>query len=50
MAALEVIHTYSLVHDGLSAVDNDEYRRGKKTTHAGSGEAVGMLARAAPVK
>ena len=34
MAAIEMIHTYSLVHDDLPAMDNDEYRRGKKTTHA----------------
>ena len=34
MAAIEMIHTYSLIHDDLPAMDNDEYRRGKKTTHA----------------
>ena len=34
MAGIEMIHTYSLVHDDLPAMDNDEYRRGKKTTHA----------------
>lgn len=34
MAAIEMIHTYSLVHDDLPAMDNDEYRRGKKSTHA----------------
>ena len=44
MAALEMIHTYSLVHDDLPAMDNDEYRRGKKTTHAVFGEAMGILA------
>ena len=44
MAAIEMIHTYSLVHDDLPAMDNDEYRRGKKTTHAVYGEAMGMLA------
>ncbi len=44
MAALEMIHTYSLVHDDLPAMDNDEYRRGKKTTHAVYGEAMGILA------
>lgn len=44
MAAIEMIHTYSLVHDDLSAMDNDEYRRGKKTTHAVYGEAMGILA------
>ena len=44
MAAMEVIHTYSLVHDDLPAMDNDKYRRGKKTTHAQFGEAMGILA------
>lgn len=44
MAALEMIHTYSLVHDDLPAMDNDEYRRGKKTTHVVYGEAMGILA------
>ena len=44
MAAIEMIHTYSLVHDDLPAMDNDEYRRGKKTTHARFGEAMGILA------
>ena len=44
MAAMECIHTYSLVHDDLPAMDNDEYRRGKKTTHAVYGEAMGILA------
>lgn len=43
MAAIEMIHTYSLVHDDLPAMDNDEYRRGKKTTHAEYGEAMGIL-------
>lgn len=43
MAAIEMIHTYSLVHDDLPALDNDEYRRGKKTTHAEYGEALGVL-------
>ncbi len=43
-AAIEMIHTYSLVHDDLPAMDNDEYRRGKKTTHAVFGEAMGILA------
>lgn len=43
-AAIEMIHTYSLVHDDLPAMDNDEYRRGKKTTHAVYGEAMGILA------
>lgn len=44
MAAIEMIHTYSLVHDDLPAMDNDEYRRGKKTTHAKYGENFGILA------
>ena len=44
MAAIEMIHTYSLVHDDLPAMDNDEYRRGKKTAHAVYGEAMGILA------
>lgn len=44
MAAIEMIHTYSLVHDDLPAMDNDEYRRGKMTTHAAYGEAFGILA------
>lgn len=44
MAAIEMIHTYSLVHDDLPAMDNDEYRRGKKTTHAVYGEGMGVLA------
>ena len=44
MAAMEMIHTYSLVHDDLPAMDNDEYRRGKLTTHAKFGHAMGVLA------
>ena len=44
MAAMEMIHTYSLVHDDLPAMDNDEYRRGRKTTHIMYGEAMGILA------
>ncbi len=44
MAAMEMIHTYSLVHDDLPAMDNDEYRRGRKTTHTVYGEAMGILA------
>ena len=44
MAALEMIHTYSLVHDDLPAMDNDEYRRGRKTTHIVYGEDMGILA------
>lgn len=43
-AAIEMIHTYSLVHDDLPAMDNDEYRRGKKTTHVVYGEAMAILA------
>ena len=43
-AAIEMIHTYSLIHDDLPAMDNDEYRRGKKTTHAVYGEAMAILA------
>jgi geranylgeranyl diphosphate synthase type II len=44
IAALELIHTYSLVHDDLPAVDNDDLRRGRKTTHVVFGEAMGILA------
>ncbi len=44
MAAIEMIHTYSLVHDDLPAMDNDNYRRGRKTTHVVYGEAMGILA------
>lgn len=44
MAAMEMIHTYSLIHDDLPAMDNDEYRRGKLTTHAKYGHAMGILA------
>lgn len=44
MAAIEMIHTYSLVHDDLPAMDNDEYRRGRKTTHVVYGEDIGILA------
>lgn len=44
MAAIEMVHTYSLVHDDLPAMDNDEYRRGRKTTHAVYGEAMAILA------
>ena len=44
MAALEMIHTYSLVHDDLPCMDNDEYRRGRKTTHAVYGEGMAVLA------
>lgn len=44
LAAMEMIHTYSLVHDDLPAMDDDEYRRGRKTTHVVYGEAFGILA------
>lgn len=44
MAAIEMIHTHSLIHDDLPALDNDEYRRGRKTTHIVYGEAMAVLA------
>ena len=44
MAAIEMIHTYSLIHDDLPCMDDDEYRRGRKTTHAVYGEAMAVLA------
>jgi geranylgeranyl diphosphate synthase type II len=44
MAAMEMIHTYSLVHDDLPAMDNDDYRRGRLTTHKVFGEDMGILA------
>lgn len=44
MAAIEMIHTHSLIHDDLPAIDNDEYRRGRKTTHVVYGEAMAILA------
>lgn len=44
MTAMECIHTYSLCHDDLPAMDNDMYRRGNLTTHAKYGEAFGVLA------
>ncbi len=44
MAALEYIHSYSLVHDDMPCIDNDEYRRGRKTTHAVYGETTALLA------
>lgn len=44
MAAIEMIHSYSLVHDDLPAMDNDEYRRGQLTTHKKYGEDFGILA------
>lgn len=42
--ALECIHTYSLIHDDLPAMDNDDYRRGKLTAHKAFGEAIAILA------
>src|SRR5262244_3785583 len=42
--ALELIHTYSLIHDDLPALDNDDYRRGKLTNHKVFGEAIAILA------
>jgi geranylgeranyl diphosphate synthase type II len=42
--ALEMIHTYSLIHDDLPAIDNDDYRRGKPTCHKAFGEAIAILA------
>lgn len=44
MAAIEMIHTYSLVHDDLPAMDNDDFRRGRQTTHRVYGEDIGILA------
>ncbi len=44
MAAMEMVHTHSLIHDDLPAMDNDEYRRGRKTTHVVYGEAMAILA------
>ena len=43
MAAIEMIHTHSLIHDDLPALDNDDYRRGRLTTHKVYGEAMGVL-------
>ena len=43
MAALEMIHNYSLVHDDMPAMDNDEYRRGRKTTWLVYGEGMAIL-------
>ena len=43
MAALEMIHNYSLVHDDMPAMDNDEYRRGRKTTWVVYGEGMAIL-------
>ena len=47
MAGIEMIHTHSLVHDDLPAIDNDDYRRGRLTTHKVYGEAMGVLGGAA---
>ena len=44
MAAMEMIHTHSLIHDDLPAIDNDDYRRGRKTTHIVYGEDIAILA------
>ena len=44
MAALEMVHTHSLIHDDLPTLDNDEFRRGKQTTHIVFGEAAAILA------
>lgn len=44
MAAIEMIHTYSLIHDDLPCMDDDEYRRGRKTTHIVFGEGMAVLA------
>ena len=43
ICAIELIHTYSLVHDDLPPIDNDDLRRGRKTTHIVYGEAIGIL-------
>ena len=43
-SALELIHTYSLIHDDLPALDNDDFRRGKPTCHKAFGEATAILA------
>jgi len=43
-AAIELVHAFSLVHDDLPAMDNDDYRRGRLTTHKRFGEAFGILA------
>lgn len=44
MAAIEMIHTYSLVHDDLPCMDDDDYRRGRRTTHKVYGEGMAVLA------
>ena len=49
-AAIEMIHTYSLIHDDLPAMDDDELRRGKPTCHVAFGEDVAILAGRRPVR
>lgn len=44
MVGIELVHTYSLVHDDLPCMDDDDFRRGRKSTHAAFGEAMGVLA------
>src|SRR3989442_3519509 len=44
-STLELIHTYSLIHDDLPAIDNDDYRRGQLNQHQGFCEAIGILSR-----
>ncbi len=44
MAAMEMLHTYSLIHDDLPAMDDDDYRRGRKTVHVVYGEGMAVLA------
>ena len=44
LVAIEMIHTYSLIHDDLPALDNDDLRRGKKTNHIVYGENMAILA------
>src|SRR6202044_2385118 len=46
-AALEMLHTYSLIHDDLPALDNDDLRRGRPTCHKVFGDAIAILAGAA---
>src|SRR2546428_12325813 len=49
-AAVELVHNFSLVHDDLPSLDNDELRRGRPSTWAQFGEAIGVLAGDAPVR
>lgn len=44
LAAIEMIHTYSLIHDDLPAMDDDDFRRGREATHKKYGEPIGILA------